>query len=107
MKVDAKMVQAALGMLARFIPSEEYAKIASAINDLAEQARAIDRRLQRIEQTSAIVAGLVDRLNLLETIVRNGVDGAQGVYAERDGWMVQDRIAQALAPAKEGSLNDH
>lgn len=104
--MNAKMIETALGMLARFIPPEEYAKAVKAINDLGTIADRFDKRLTDVQALVAIVQAQAARIDMLETIVRDNVDGAAATFAERDAWMVPGRIEKALAPAQPGALQN-
>lgn len=106
MAVNSKMIEAGLGMLARFIPPEEYAKAVKAINDLAAIAQRFDDRLAHVQGLAELVKVQQDRIDFLETVVRNNVDGGAAAFAERDSWGVGDRVTRALAPAVTGALND-
>ncbi len=108
-RLDPK-VEMMLGMIARLIPAEEYGKAIAGVNELVEAITELNDRFKRIEDavtgTASHVAGLADRLAMLETIVRNNVDGAEATYAEQAMWFVPGSVEKALAPAVPGSLND-
>lgn len=103
--MNNKMIETALGMLARFVPPEEYAKLAAAITQLAQLGQQLDTRLQAIEAHVAKANDLGDRLTMLETIVRDNVSGADAAYSEQAQWLVPGRMDKALAPAVNGALN--
>lgn len=94
--MNARLIEGALAMLARLIPPEEYAKATHALNELAGYAKSIDDRAKRIEDG---FAEMRNRLDMLETIVRANVPGAEAVYAEQAMWMVPGSIESALAPS--------
>ncbi len=87
-----KLIEAAFGMLAKMIPPEEYAKASKALADLALYAKSADERLRKLE-------AMQSRLDILESIVRSNVDGAEATYAEQTMWMRPGAIDEALAPA--------
>lgn len=101
-----KMIEAGLGMLARFIPPEVYTKMVDAINGLAQVAAGFDRRLAEVQALALVVQQQQVRLDFLESIVRDNLDGAGAAFAERDQWMVPGRIEKALAPAQDGALQN-
>lgn len=100
--MNAKMIETALGMIARFIPPEEYAKAVKAIAELTDVAQSIDARMKRIEEFAVKMDALQSKVDMLETVVRTNVDGGEAAYAARDLYMVPGTIEQALAPSKGG-----
>jgi len=98
--MNAKMIDAALGMVARFIPPEEYAKAVKAITELSAIAQSFDDRLKEIQAMVEVVKAQQDRIEMLETIVRNNVPGAETEFSARDMFMVPGTIEAAMAPSK-------
>lgn len=103
--MNIKMIETALGMLARFIPPEEYAKGVKAINELTQVAQSLDDRLKAIHQSVEEMKAISDRVDMLETVVRNNVSGAETEYAARAMFMVPGTIEKALAPS-QGDKSD-
>lgn len=112
MMLNAKMIETALGMLARFLPPEIYQQGIVSINELTEQGRRIEARAAAVELRLAQLQQSIDtRLAMLEGIVRANVEGAEATYAEAAQWLVPGRMEAALAPARpnalEASQHDH
>lgn len=98
--MNGRMIEASLGMLARLIPPDIYAKVGADLNELVQLARTLDERVKRIEAATVGLGDLADRLAFMETIVRNGTPDAGAAFGERDMYMVPGTIEQALAPAR-------
>lgn len=96
--MNAKLIEASIGMLARMVPPDAWEKIIAELNELVRYAKSADERLTKL-------AALAERVEFLENIVRNSVDGAPAAYAERELYMVPGTIEQALAPAQPGVIN--
>lgn len=103
--MNAKMIETALGMVARFIPPDEYAKAVKAIMELVAVGQAFDDRLKDVQNAVKIIGDLQAQVATLEAIVKANVPGASAEYAARDLFMVPGTIETALAPAKEGAIN--
>lgn len=104
--MNSKMIDAALGMVARFIPPEEYAKAVKAITELSAIAQSFDDRLKEIQAMVEVVKSQQDRIDMLEMIVRNNVSGAETEFAARDMFMVPGTIEAAMAPSG-GRKDEH
>lgn len=102
--INQKLVEGAIGMLARVIPPEEYAKASAALGQIVTLLKTIDGRMQRIEEATA---GLRDRVMLLETAAMADSPAFSAAQSEQAMWMVPGSIEKALAPAVNGALNDH
>lgn len=89
--INPKIVEAALGMLAKMVPPETYAQIVAELKDVVTYAKSADDRLAKLE-------ALADRLTFLETVIKNTVDGAGAAFAERQ-FYAPSVIDAALAPA--------
>lgn len=98
--MNAKLIEASIGMLARMVPPETWAQVVGEINALVSYAKSADERLTRIEK-------LVERVEFLEAIVRNNVDGAGAAFGEREMFLANGgaAIREALAPSKSGAIN--
>lgn len=103
MNIADPKIQTMLGMLARLVPKEEYAKLAAAIDQLVQLGTSLDTRLKAIEAHVARAGQLAERLALLESVVLANVPGAKDAYAEQAQWS-PDKIEKALAPAVTGEL---
>ena len=102
-KLTDPKLQLVLGVIARLVPKDEYAKMAAALDQLVTLGKSLDARFRAIEQ---LCASNAQRLDMLESVVQSNVPGAVEAYSEQAQWLVPGRIAAALAPAKNGALND-
>lgn len=94
--MNAKLIEATIGMLARMVPPDQWDKIVSELKQLVAYAKSADERLAKLET-------LIGRVDFLEHVVRNSVDGAGAMFAERELYMVPGTIEQALAPAQNNA----
>lgn len=76
-----KLMAGVLGGLIRAIPPAVWEQLSAQLQSGIDEAKAIRATLDRIEAAHAANA---DRLDFLESIVRNSVDGAGAALAERD-----------------------
>ena len=98
--MNVKLIEAAFGMLARMVPEDAWQQIVGELKAITEYAKSADARLAKLE-------ALVERVDFLENIVRNSVDGAGAAFGERAMYMAHDgeAIREALAPAIPGAIN--
>lgn len=102
--MNQKLIEGALGMLARVIPPEEYAKANRALGQIVTLLETIDARMKRIED-GVIANG--QRLDMLEAAASIDSPAYSAMRSEQAMWLVPGSIEAALAPAKDGALNDH
>lgn len=101
-----KVLEGALGMVARLIPAEQYAKGIGALQELIELLKKLDARAAAIEaNTAQCVRQLADqdaRLCALEAAAAADSPAFAALRAEQAMWMMPGSIDAALAPSKGG-----
>lgn len=96
MAMNSKLVEAGLGMLARMIPPEEYAKMSGLLGELLATAKGYEERLKGME------AKLDDALSQLVNLTAAAQADSptfNSMEHERALWQVPGSIEAALAPA--------
>lgn len=94
--MNAKLIEGALGMLARFIPPEEYAKATGALEQLVQLAKSIDERMKRVE-------ALADDVTALKSAAYADSPAFRDAQAGQSMYMVPGTIEAAMAPSKGGA----
>lgn len=102
--MNLKLVEGALGMLARSIPPAEYAKALIVLGELAAALKSIDARAKAIDDGVARCVrhldGLDARVTMLEIAAAVDSPAFGAAQSEQAMWMVPGSIERALAPSK-------
>lgn len=108
--MNHKLIESAMGMLARVIPREEYEKANAAISQIVRLLETLDARAERTEKAALFcadkIAELSTRVDHLEAAASVDSPAFRSAQAELELWLVPGSIEKALAPAKIGGLND-
>lgn len=109
--MNHKLIEAAMGMLARVIPAEEYAKANAALGQIVNLLETLNARAERTEKAAVLCANHITELSArVEALeLAAGIDSPayKSAQAERAMWLVPGSTEAALAPAIPGVINDH